>query len=266
MNKTRLDMLLVERGLVESRALAQRLVMAGQVRVNGQVELKPAASVAPTASLELESGPPFVSRGGEKLQAALDGFGVSPAGRVCADVGASTGGFTDCLLQRGATRVYAVDVGQGILHWKLRQDARVVVMERTNARYVEHLPEPVTLVTIDVSFISLKVILPVTKGWFSNAPSTGGEIIALIKPQFEAGRALTARGDGVIRDPEIHRQVLADVLAFALQAGYTVRGLIQSPLTGPKGNIEFLAWLAYPAADVQPLLQELVERAYRPPC
>ena len=166
MPKTRLDLLLVERGLAESRALAQRLVMAGQVRVDGQVALKPSLSVDANARLSLEQPPPFVSRGGEKLEAALQAFDVSPQGRTCADVGASTGGFTDCLLQHGAGRVYAIDVGQGILHWKLRQDGRVVVMEKTNARYLERLPEPVSLVTIDASFISLKILLPVVRGWF----------------------------------------------------------------------------------------------------
>lgn len=233
-------MLMVERGLVESRALAQRLAMAGQVRVDGQVVLKPATRISSEALVEIEQGPPFVSRGGEKLEAALATFYIDPGGRVCADVGASTGGFTDCLLQNGAARVYAIDVGQGILHWKLRQDARVVVMEGANARFVERLPEPVNLVTIDASFISLKVLLPVVIAWFSPGE---GELIALIKPQFEAGRRETARGDGVIRDPAVHRQVLQDVLSFAQEQGFTLRGLIRSPLLGPKGNTEFLAWM-----------------------
>lgn len=246
----RVDVLLVERGLAESRALAQRLVMAGQVRVDGQVVLKPGASVSPDALLEVDQGPPFVSRGGEKLESALATFYIDVNERVCADVGASTGGFTDCLLQNGASRVYAIDVGQGILHWKLRQDPRVVVMERTNARRVERLPETVSLVTIDVSFISLKLILPVVRGWL--APS-GGEVVALIKPQFEAGRSEVKRGEGVIRDPAVHRQVLQDVLPFAEADGYAVRGLIRSPLLGPKGNVEFLAWLAYPGQPAEEL-------------
>jgi 23S rRNA (cytidine1920-2'-O)/16S rRNA (cytidine1409-2'-O)-methyltransferase len=255
MPKTRLDLLLVERGLAETRSQAQRLIMAGQVRLAGQVVLKPATSVASDAALQIEQAPPFVSRGGQKLQAALQAFALDAADLVCADVGASTGGFTDCLLQHGATRVYAIDVGQGILHWKLRQDPRVVVMERTNARYLTRLPEPVQLVTIDASFISLKLLLPVVRGWFSPSPPAplpkgeeNGQLIALIKPQFEAGRRQAARGDGVIRDPAIHRQVLLDVLTFAQEQAYSLRGLIRSPLTGPKGNLEFLAWLSYPAS------------------
>jgi len=243
MPKVRVDVLLVGRGLAESRAQAQRLIMAGMVRMDGQVVLKPGASIQEDARLEVDHGPPFVSRGGEKLQAALAAFALEVSGWVCADVGASTGGFTDCLLQHGAQRVYAIDVGQGILHWKLRQDPRVVVLERTNARHVERLPEPVSLVTIDASFISLKILLPVVKGWGIGARA---EFIALIKPQFEAGRAAVARGEGVIRDPAIHRQVLQDTLVFAQSTGYSVRGLIRSPLLGPKGNAEFLAWLTWP--------------------
>ena len=204
---------------LKSRAKAQALVMAGQVRVDGQVELKASAQIAPEARLDLEMGPRFVSRGGDKLEAALLAFPLDVAGRVCADVGASTGGFTDCLLQHGAAKVYAIDVGKGILHWKLRSDPRVVVMEETNARYVESLPEPVSLVTIDASFISLKILLPVVKRWFAS-PSAPlpfrrergrrgeGEVIALIKPQFEAGRKESARHKGVIRDPAVHKAIL----------------------------------------------------------
>lgn len=269
MLKKRLDALMVERGLVESRAQAQRLIMAGQVRVNGDVALKSAVSVPDTAELTIDQGPPFVSRGGEKLAAALLAFHLSPSGRVCADVGASTGGFTDCLLQNGAACVYAIDVGKGILHWKLRQDPRVVVMEETNARYLESLPQAVRLVTIDASFISLKVLLPVVKGWFDrrSVPSAeqiqplvpAGDVLALVKPQFEAGRAQVARGDGVIRDPQVHRQVLHHVLEFASQQGYTIKGLIRSPLLGPKGNTEFLAWLSLDAPDEAPALAGEIE-------
>lgn len=269
MLKKRLDALLVERGLVESRAQAQRLVMAGQVRVNGELALKPAASVTDAVVLEIDQGPPFVSRGGEKLAAALRAFPLSPAGRVCADVGASTGGFTDCLLQNGAALVYAIDVGKGILHWKLRQDPRVIVMEETNARYVEFLPQDVQLVTIDASFISLRVLLPVVKGWFglqrvkaspaSQPIARHGDILALIKPQFEAGRAQAARGDGVIRDPEVHRQVLRDVLEFAGREEYKIEGLIRSPLLGPKGNAEFLAWLSLSAPGESPIPMDEIE-------
>ncbi len=254
MSKVRLDVLLVERGLAESRAKAHALIMAGQVRVAGQVTLKPATAIPANSLLTVDSGPRFVSRGGEKLDAALEAFDIDVTGFVCADVGASTGGFTDCLLQRGAGKVYAIDVGKGILHWKLRNDPRVVVMEETNARFVELLPEQVSLVTVDASFISLKILLPVVKKWISPSPlrpspigrgdGGEGEIIALIKPQFEAGKKDVSRGDGVIRDPEIHKQVLLDVLSFAQGEGFRVRGLIKSPLLGPKGNVEFLAWLS----------------------
>lgn len=258
MPKARLDVLLVERGLAESRAKAQAMIMAGQVRVAGQVALKPATAISSDSELTVDSGPRFVSRGGEKLDAALEAFGINVAGLICADVGASTGGFTDCLLQRGAIKVYAIDVGKGILHWKLRNDPRVVVMEETNARFVESLPEPVSLVTVDASFISLKILLPVVQKWIFPSPDPSGRplpageggILALIKPQFEAGKKDVARGDGVIRDPEIHKQVLLDVLSFAQQTGFRVRGLIKSPLLGPKGNVEFLAWLSQ-AQDVE---------------
>lgn len=235
--KVRVDLLLVELGLAESRSKAQRFVMAGQVRANGQVVHKPSSKVATDAQLEVESGARFVSRGGEKLQAAIDTFGLDVTGKICADVGASTGGFTDCLLQQGAARIYAIDVGKGILHWKLRQDERVVVMEETNARFIEALPERVNFTSIDASFISLKVLLPVVKQW------GGGDVVALIKPQFEAGRREAARGKGVIRDPQIHRKVLFDTLFFAEGEGYFVRGLTRSPVVGPKGNHEFLTWV-----------------------
>ena len=252
MAKVRLDVLLVERGLAESRAKAQAMIMAGQVRVAGQVMLKPATTISSDSTLTVDSGPRFVSRGGEKLDAALGAFRIDVAELVCADVGASTGGFTDCLLQRGAARVYAIDVGKGILHWKLRNNPRVVVMEETNARSVESLPEQVSLVTMDASFISLKILIPVVKGWLlppssfdeGETKKETSDVIALIKPQFEAGRKDVARGDGVIRDPEIHRQVLLGILSFAQEHGFCVRGLIKSPLLGPKGNVEFLVWLS----------------------
>ena len=238
MPKVRLDVLLVEKGLADSRAKAQALIMAGQVRVSGQVALKPATPIQPDATLTVDTGPRFVSRGGEKLEGALDAFKIDVAGFTCADVGSSTGGFTDCLLQHGAAKIYAIDVGKGILHWKLRNDPRVVVMEETNARFVESLPEKIDFVTVDASFISLKVLLPVVKKW-----NVGSGIIALIKPQFEAGKKEVSRGDGVIRDPEVHRQVLMDVLAFAKAEGFGLRGLVKSSLLGPKGNAEFLVWL-----------------------
>ncbi|HNK63331.1 MAG TPA: TlyA family RNA methyltransferase [Anaerolineales bacterium] len=253
MPKVRLDVLLVERGLADSRAKAQALVMAGQVRINDQVALKPATTVQPNATLTVDTGPRFVSRGGEKIEGALDVFQIDVTGFTCADVGSSTGGFTDCLLQRGAAKVYAIDVGKGILHWKLRNDPRVVVMEETNARFVESLPEKIDLVSVDASFISLKVLLPVIKKW-----KVGSGVIALIKPQFEAGRKEVSRGDGVIRDPEVHRQVLLDVLSFAKDEGFGLRGLVKSSLLGPKGNAEFLAWLDLTPNEV--MVEELVNQ------
>jgi 23S rRNA (cytidine1920-2'-O)/16S rRNA (cytidine1409-2'-O)-methyltransferase len=288
MPKVRLDVLLVERGLAESRAKAQAMIMAGQVRVADQVALKPGAAVDSESILTVDSGPRFVSRGGEKLDAALEAFHIDVTGLVCADVGASTGGFTDCLLQRGAAKVHAIDVGKGILHWKLRNDPRVVVMEETNARFVESLPEPIHLVTIDASFISLKILLPVVKRWIASSESyrqereereektslgalsglggsnNSGEIIALIKPQFEAGKKDVSRGDGVIRDPEIHRQVLLDVLTFAKHEGFGIRGLIKSPLLGPKGNVEFLVWMALNVNVKSDNLEELIEGVINP--
>jgi 23S rRNA (cytidine1920-2'-O)/16S rRNA (cytidine1409-2'-O)-methyltransferase len=257
MSKMRLDVLLVELSLAESRSQAQRLIMAGQVRVDGQVAFKPGFSVSSQAVIEVDRRPRFVSRGGDKLEAALAVFHPQIAGKVCADVGASTGGFTDCLLQHGAATVYAIDVGSGILEWKLRQDRRVVVMEGTNARFIDRLPEPVELVTVDASFISLKILLPVIKDWFG---PQGGEAVTLIKPQFEAGRQTASRCKGVVRDPQVHRQVLENVLNFALDAGYSIRGLIRSPLLGPKGNVEFLAHLTYDSSSANHSQADNLER------
>lgn len=236
---------MVQRGLASDRSQAERFVMAGQVRVNGQVASLASSMTAADVEVSLDSGPRFVSRGGEKLAAALDAFPVQVQGRVCADVGAATGGFTDCLLQHGAARVMAIDVGEGILDWKLRQDSRVVVMEGVNARNLAQLPEQASLVVIDASFISLRIILPVVSGWGPD------EIIALIKPQFEADRTEVSRGKGVIRDPEVHRKVLADLLTFAQETGWGLHGLIRSPLVGPKGNVEFLVWLVKGATSTK---------------
>lgn len=235
--KQRLDLLLVVRGLAESRNLAKRLLMAGQVRVNGRLALKASEMVDPLAELAVDAGPPYVSRGGDKLAAALATFGLRVEGRVCADVGASTGGFTDCLLQNGARRVYAIGVGHGILHWRLRTDPRVIVMERTNARHLETLPERIGLATVDAAFIGLRLLLPVVAGWLE----PDGEVIALVKPQFEAGRSLVGRG-GVVKDPAVHRSVLTQVIEVSASLGLKARGLIRSPLIGPKGNVEFLLW------------------------
>jgi len=241
MQKTRIDLMMVRLGLAESRAKAQALVMAGQVRVDGELVLKPSVMIAEQASISIDEGEAFVSRGGIKLMAALEAFNTTVTGLVCADVGASTGGFTDCLLQNGAVRVYAIDVGYGILHWKLRQDPRVVVMERTNARYLAALPEPVALVTVDASFISLAYLLPQIQKWFADQP---GGVIALIKPQFEAGREQARVHAGVIKDQAVHAEVLERVLNQAQALGFSVRGLIASPIKGPKGNVEFLVELA----------------------
>ncbi len=261
MSKIRLDVLLVDKGLADSRAKAQALIMAGQVRVAGQVALKPATTVQPDAQLTVDTGPRFVSRGGEKLEGALKIFSIDVSDFTCADVGASTGGFTDCLLQHGAAKVYAIDVGKGILHWKLRNDPRVVVMEETNARFVESLPEKIDLVTVDASFISLKVLLPIIGKW-----KVESGIVALIKPQFEAGKKEVSRGDGVIRDPEIHRRVLLEVLEFAKDEGFGLRGLVKSSLLGPKGNVEFLVWLDMSpnVVSAEELVNEIIKQEIAP--
>jgi 23S rRNA (cytidine1920-2'-O)/16S rRNA (cytidine1409-2'-O)-methyltransferase len=237
--KQRLDIALTERGLAETRARARALILAGDVSVNGQVETKAGALVDENAEITLRSGLPYVSRGGLKLAHALDSFQITVAGRVCLDVGASTGGFTDCLLQRGAARVYAVDVGYGQLDWKLRSDARVVVMERTNIRYLQSLPEQPDLCTVDVSFISLRLVLPVVYRLSTNT----ADCVALVKPQFEAGRGQVGKG-GVVRDERVHRQVILDILAATTDMGWRGRGLVRSPITGPAGNVEFLLWLS----------------------
>jgi 23S rRNA (cytidine1920-2'-O)/16S rRNA (cytidine1409-2'-O)-methyltransferase len=212
--------------------------MAGEVRVAGAVATKAGMAVPTDVDIVVTGALPYVSRGGFKLAAALDVFELDVADKVCADVGACTGGFTDVLLQRGATRVYAIDVGYGQLAWKLRQDTRVVVLERTNARHLEALAEPVGLAVVDVSFISLKLILPAVERWLT----PDGYVVVLIKPQFEAGRDQVGKG-GVVRDSAVHRSVLLDMLGWAEAAGWRVRGLATSPVKGSDGNIEFLAWL-----------------------
>ncbi len=254
----RIDLLLVERGLAESRNQAQRLVMAGEVRVDGEMVHKSSALVAENAQIAVKARPKYVSRGGKKLEAALEAFSVPVEGKVCADVGASTGGFTDCLLQYGAEKVYAIDVGYGVLHWKLRQDPRVVVMERTNARYLDALDEPVDLVTIDASFISLGLILPAVKDWFRDDT---GQTIALIKPQFEAGRKAAAVHAGVIKDLSVHRKVLEDTLNDAKKLGFFPVGLIASPIKGPKGNVEFLVDLRLKESDSGDDFERMISQA-----
>ncbi len=259
MKKMRIDKLLVERGLAADLSQAQRLVMAGKVRVNDQVVPNPSVSFTGDVLITIEEGPRFVSRGGEKLAAGLQEFNIDVSGMVCADIGASTGGFTDCLLQNGCKRVYAIDVGRGILHWKIRQDPNVVVMEGVNVRSLDRMPENIDFVTIDASFISSKIILPVIKDWFEGGE---GQAILLIKPQFEAHRSQTNHGRGVIRDPKIHEQVLADVLEFSEGEGFQVSGLMRSPILGPKGNVEFLARLKYPRRSKNNL-QSMVDSLFK---
>ncbi|MBA3275858.1 MAG: TlyA family RNA methyltransferase [Chloroflexia bacterium] len=255
--RARLDLHLVEIGLVETRSRARALILAGDVLVDGQRETRAGYAVQPGNDVTLRQKPRFVSRGGEKLDHALDAFGIEVTG-IAADLGASTGGFTDCLLQRGVAQVYAVDVGHGQLDLRVRDDERVVVMEKTNARYIESLPEPVDLVVIDVSFISLSLMFPVV----ARVLKPGGLCVPLIKPQFEAGRDEIGKG-GVVRDPRIHRVVLERTTRLAEEVGLGVRGLVASPLQGPAGNIEFLAHL-HPGAtsgDVPAFIEAAMSQA-----
>jgi 23S rRNA (cytidine1920-2'-O)/16S rRNA (cytidine1409-2'-O)-methyltransferase len=241
--RSRLDLALVARGLAESREKAQALIVAGLVTVDGRPAGKSAELIGPDAELTVETSHGFVSRGGEKLEHALATFGIAVDDLVCLDAGASTGGFTDVLLRRGARRVYAVDVGHGQLDWRLRGDARVVVMERTNVRTLGSLPEPIDLAVADLSFISLRLVLP-TVGRLTRP---GAPIVALVKPQFEAGRDQVPRG-GVVRDAAVHRRVLVDLWAWAEANGLTPCGLTPSPIRGPAGNVEFLLWLTNASA------------------
>ncbi len=252
----RLDVLLTRRALAGSRSRARAMIMAGEVLVDGQRVDKPGTQVAATSTLTLKEKPRYVSRGGDKLLAALATFPLTIENCVCADVGASTGGFTDCLLQHGASRVYAIDVGYGQLDWTLRQDSRVVVMERTNARHLLRLPEKLDIAVIDVSFISLRIILPVVRNWLK----ARADVVALVKPQFEAGRQAVGKG-GVVRDPQEHRRVLLKVLASAREEGFCIAGLLRSPLLGPAGNVEFLCWLKSSRTEAEgqpPDLEKLV--------
>jgi len=242
--KVRLDALLVERGLADSREKARAVILAGDVLVEGRPAMKAGQLVDAAADVQLSRPPRFVSRGGEKLDHALSVFGLDVAGAVALDGGASTGGCTDCLLQRGAARVYAVDGGYGQLDYRLRNDPRVAVLERTNLRDLPPLPEPVDVATVDVAFISLTKVLPAVV----RALRPGGMIVALVKPQFEAGRKEVGRG-GVVRDPQIHAAVIGRVAAWATSAGLRVRGLTASPLLGPAGNREFFLLLQKPAGD-----------------
>ncbi|MBQ7502533.1 TlyA family RNA methyltransferase [bacterium] len=267
-NKVRLDLLLVERNLAPSREKAKALLMSGEVFVNGVRMDKAGTMVDDQAEITLKGrGLPFASRGGFKLEKALQAFGISPQDKVVADLGASTGGFTDCLLKGGAKSVYAVDVGYGLLDYKLQQDPRVTVMDRTNARYLkrEQFPEPPDLVTMDLSFISLELVIPAAK----EILAPGGRIVCLIKPQFEAGRENVGKG-GVVRDPEIHRRVLRKFTEFCANQGLRVENLSFSPIKGPAGNIEFLGCLS-PETDgnvkngrhTDPDIEALVSEAWQ---
>ena len=260
-HKERLDVLLVSLGLAESRAKAQATIMAGEVYVNGQKADKSGMEVDITSNVEVRgSACPYVSRGGLKLEKALRNFGVDPTGYVCSDSGASTGGFTDCLLQQGASKVFAIDVGYGQLAWKIRNDPRVVVMERTNIRYVtpEDLGQPLDLSVIDVSFISLSLVLPVVKTLLKPT----GQVLCLIKPQFEAGKDKVGK-KGVVRDAAVHEEVLQNFITLAKSLDFTIRNLTFSPVKGPEGNIEFLAHLSLqPGEDSYTAPGDLVTQAH----
>ena len=261
MEKKRLDVLLFERGLAESRQKAQAVVMSGQVYVNGQKVDKAGTPTPADAPIEVRGGgPKYVSRGGLTLEKAPGPWPISLAGAVCADIGASTGGFTDCMLQNGASKVYAVDVGYGQFAWKLRSDTRVVCMERTNARYLTHeqIPDELDFASVDVSFISLNLILPPLRGLMKRS----GQAVCLIKPQFEAGKDKVGK-KGVVRDKAVHQEVLEHFLEHAASAGFGVRGLTWSPIRGPEGNIEYLGWLSAEGGMAGSWdLKELVEASH----
>ncbi len=263
-NKKRLDVLLVEQMYAETRSKAQAIIMAGLVYVNGQKADKAGMSFdADTAVIEVRGQAcPYVSRGGLKLEKALRDFGVDPTGFVCSDSGCSTGGFTDCLLQQGASKVFAIDVGYGELNWKIRNDPRVVVMERTNIRYVtpEDIGEPLDLSVIDVSFISLRIVLPAIKNLLKEKQ---GQVLCLIKPQFEAGRENVGK-NGVIRDPAVHKEVLDSIVALAKELGFAILGLTFSPVKGPAGNIEFLGHLTLADVEgIEPDTADVVAQAHK---
>ena len=259
--KQRIDVYLFEHGLAESREKARALIMSGEVFVNDQRVDKPGTNISPEAHVEVRGNTcPYVSRGGLKLEKALRWFGVDPTGFVCSDSGAATGGFTDCLLQQGAKKVFAIDVGYGQLAWKIRNDARVVTMERTNIRHVtpEQLGEPLDLSVVDVSFISLKLVLPVIRALLKPT----GQVLCLIKPQFEAGREKVGK-KGVVREPQTHIEVLEQFLKTAQENDFSVCGLTFSPVKGPEGNIEFLGHLRVGAgSSVTVDLPQLVEQAH----
>ena len=246
-NKIRADELLVQLGHAESRSKAKAMILAGDVRIGDRIIDRPAEPLAADTTFDVAQPPRFVSRGGFKLEHALNAFSIDVSGTVAADLGASTGGFTDCLLKRGASKVYAVDVGYGQLDYRLRQDSRVIVMERVNARYLESLPEAIDLVTIDVSFISLEHMLPVA----GRVLKSGGVVVALIKPQFEAGKGVVDRR-GVVKDERVRRDVVLRVVDLAQNGNIGLRGLERSPVVGPAGNIEFLGFFEKDAQSSDP--------------
>ncbi len=260
--KTRLDVLLVELGLQESRQKAQATIMSGLVFVDDRRVDKPGTAVSREAKIEIRGNTlAYVSRGGLKLEKAMAEFPITLNGAICADIGASTGGFTDCMLQNGAAKVYAVDVGYGQLAWKLREDPRVVCMERTNARYLTHeqIPDALDFASIDVSFISLRLILPAVCGVLKD----GGHVACLVKPQFEAGKELVGK-KGVVRDPAVHLQVLENFLIHAKDSGFTVLDITYSPIRGPEGNLEYLGYLEKGEGESHiPDLKALVEESHR---
>lgn len=260
MKKIRLDQRVFDLGLSESREKAKALIMAGSVFVNGQKETKPGAPVTEEADIQVKGEKlPYVSRGGLKLEKALNTFAIDPAGYTCIDCGASTGGFTDCLLQRGAKHVYAVDVGYGQLAWSLRTDERVTVMERTNARNLtpDMFSEKMDMAVMDMSFISLHLVLPAVRTLLKE----DGQVVCLVKPQFEAGREKVGK-KGVVRDPAVHREVLENFVAAAGGLGFAVAGMSFSPVRGPEGNIEYLAWLKTAGENVEVDCADIVRQSH----
>ena len=261
LGKFRLDVFMVEQNMAPSRSAAQAMIMAGDVYIDNQKAMKAGETVKGTEKIEIRSkGPSYVSRGGLKLEKAMNVFPATPSGKVCMDIGASTGGFTDCMLQNGAVKVYSVDVGYGQLAWKLRQDERVVNMERTNIRYIDRelVEEPLEFFSVDVSFISLKPVLPVAFELLKD----GGEGVCLIKPQFEAGREKVGK-KGVVREKSTHIEVIESVLAFTKEIGFSVKGLDYSPIKGPEGNIEYLMYIKKDGLESEMFdIPELVEKSH----
>jgi len=258
--KERIDLLIVQKGLIETREKARAVIMAGQVYINTQKIDKPGTKVDKNSDIEIREGLKYVSRGGLKLEKAINTFNICLDNKVCIDIGASTGGFTDCMLQNGAKKVFAVDVGYGQLAWKLRQDKRVVTMEKTNIRYVKQsdIGEIADFASIDVSFISLTKVITVVKDLLSDC----GQMICLIKPQFEAGREKVGK-KGVVRDPQIHSEVIENIIEFADTAGFFLKGLTFSPIKGPEGNIEYLAYFSKEGKKVDSEIESIIQNVVK---